>query len=490
MSPTRAVKFSLKSKMLLFIGGIITLVMFTISLGILFQWRHLILEKQNQNARAITRAFSISILDVLVYAENGNFLSDDLLQTYLVDFQNKIPGVKYCMILNRENRVIAHSDFSRFNHVYNDSLSRKLDRTNVLISAVYRHADYGWIVETVMPLQIGGKRWGVLRIGFDAASTRREIRTLFFLLFGITFLVISVTLPVLYIFIDRLTKSLEKLVSVMDETDLESAMPLTLPVTDDEIGFLIHHFELMRKRILESKSQLVNAQKQIFQAEKLASIGRLASGVAHEVNNPLNGIKNCVYAIQRDPEDRQQMREYLELINEGLNHIEMIVQKLLGFARQQSKSVEAVNLNNSVQKVLQLLDYKFKQKQITVHLRLDENLPEIKADEQLMQEVVMNLLLNSCDAVTTGGEIEIESGKAENNHIFISITDNGSGIPEEERQKIFDPFYTTKDPGEGTGLGLSVSLGIVEAHGGSIRVESVPRQKTRFTVNLPIEAGL
>jgi len=120
MSHSGAIKFSLKSRMLLFIGGIITLVMFTISLGILFQWRHLILEKQNQNARAITRAFSISILDVLVYAENGNFLSDDLLQTYLVDFQNKIPGVKYCMILNRENRVIAHSDFSRFNHVYND----------------------------------------------------------------------------------------------------------------------------------------------------------------------------------------------------------------------------------------------------------------------------------------------------------------------------------------------------------------------------------
>ncbi len=109
MSPPGTVKFSLKSKMLLFIGGIINLMMFIISVGILFQWRHLILQKHNLNARAITRAFCISVLDVLVYAENGNFLSDDLLQTYLVDFQNKIPGVKYCMIFNWENRVIAHS---------------------------------------------------------------------------------------------------------------------------------------------------------------------------------------------------------------------------------------------------------------------------------------------------------------------------------------------------------------------------------------------
>ena len=241
------------------------------------------------------------------------------------------------------------------------------------------------------------------------------------------------------------------------------------------------------KRLKFSKQQLAAAQKQVYQSEKLASIGRLASGVAHEINNPLNGIKNCLYAIQKEPDNKEQTTEYLELINEGMNYIENVIKKLLGFARQQTQITDSLNINELIENVYKLLEYKFKQKQVVVTQNLLEDIPAISADNQLIQEVIMNILINAYDAISEKGEIEIKSGITDEKHIFFSIRDNGIGLKENELDKIFDPFYTTKDPGEGTGLGLWVSLGIVENHNGQIKVNSIPNKETIFTVILPTE---
>ena len=487
MSPVKAVRHSLKTRMVLAVGTVITVLMMVISLGILFQWRSLILNKLHNRAESVTRAFSISVLDALIYSENGNFQAEDLLESYINDLKQRVPGIRYIAVLDNHRRVIAHSDPARYNQVFSDSLSVLLSHTRRLTSSIYHSPDYGWIIESVLPLQIAGKRWGILRIAFDAESTRAEIRQLFLLLLGLTALVTGVTLFVLSYLIGRLIQSLQQLVEAMDTVDLEADHNIELPHYNDEIGFLIQHFEMLRQRLSQSREQLINAQKQIYHAEKLASIGRLASGVAHEINNPLNGIKNCVYAIQRDPDDKKQFHDYMELINEGLQHIETVVQKLLGFARKQSKSIESVDMNEAVHRVLQLMEYRIDQKHITVDLKLMKNLPSIKADYHLMQEVLMNLLLNSYDAVKEGGRIEVRTEQADPGHIRVTIRDNGAGIPAEELPRIFDPFYTTKEPGEGTGLGLSVALGIVESHGGKIEVNSTPGKETVFRVILPIE---
>ncbi len=243
----------------------------------------------------------------------------------------------------------------------------------------------------------------------------------------------------------------------------------------------------MLKRLKLSKQQLATAQKQVYQSEKLASIGRLASGVAHEINNPLNGIKNCLYAIQKEPDNKEQTTEYLSLINEGMNYIENVIKKLLGFARQQTQITHSLIINEMIINVYKLLEYKLKQKQSVVNLDLLEDIPTISADIQLIQEVIMNILINAYDAIGERGEIKIKSGIQDSKHIFFSIIDNGIGLNGDELDKIFDPFYTTKDPGEGTGLGLWVSLGIVENHNGQITVSSVQNKETIFTVILPTE---
>jgi two-component system, NtrC family, sensor kinase len=157
--------------------------------------------------------------------------------------------------------------------------------------------------------------------------------------------------------------------------------------------------------------------------------------------------------------------------------------------RQQPHAVNSLNINELIIGVLRLLDYKLKQKQATIDLKLSENVPAVNADQQLIQEVILNILINAYDAISEHGRIEIISGKSDDNTIFFSISDNGKGINENEMESIFDPFYTTKDPGEGTGLGLWVSLGIVENHNGQIKVNSVPDKETIFTVFLPIEVS-
>ena len=286
-----------------------------------------------------------------------------------------------------------------------------------------------------------------------------------------------------------MTSSLELLVKEIDKIDLVSESKINLPQKDDEIGFLYHHFSLLKERLNNSKRDLEYAQKQIYQAEKLASIGRLASGVAHEVNNPLNGIKSCLYAIQKDPDDIPQTKEYISLINEGLENIETVVKKLLGFARQQSSSENLIDINESIIQVTKLFELRLKEKNIDITLNLEKQLDRVKIEHHLFQEVIMNLVLNSYDAISENGLINISSGRTDNLHVFMKIEDNGTGISEENLKKIFEPFFTTKEVGTGTGLGLSVCLGIIESHNGKIDVQSAPNFGTVIKIILPIASN-
>ena len=473
---------SLKTRILVFVGSVVTLLMMLISVSVLYQWRALILEDQRESANLVARAFSVSILDALILKDSGLLQSEGYLENYIRNFLKKNRQVKFIIVYDENQEMLVSSDFSAYQKTSGNSKKSE----SAPQSSIYRHQKYGWLSDATIPLQISGKTWGTLTMGFDAEPTREKIQNLFFLLFGLTILMVLVVLGVLYLLINNLTRSLSNLITEIDKYDLGQDSPIQMKVGNDEIGFLVRHFEKMKQRLAQSQKQLISAQKQIYQAEKLASIGRLASGIAHEINNPLNGIKNCLYTIKREPENVSQTQTYLELVNEGLEHIEMVVQKLLGFSRQKSKSIAPVNLNEEIEKVLSLLSYRLEQQQIQIDLDLAP-LPYIEADRQLLQEVMMNLVLNSFDSVAESGQIAIKTRKIENNRILIEISDNGVGIPPEHINQIFDPFFTTKDEGKGTGLGLSVSLGIIEAHGGQIQVESQPNENTRFEITLPIQ---
>lgn len=481
---------SFKTKVITIIGALITLLLMAISLTVLFQWRGLILNKLEQRAYSVTQAFSVSVIDALIYEENSAFNADDFLETYILDFMSKDSTIEFITIYDAQSNMVAHSSPDLFKRNLTERDSRRLNAIAGLTRKIYAHPQYGWVLESYLPLKIGDKRWGIMRIGFDADSTRAEIRALFILLFIFTVIGNGIILGILYLLTNRFTSSLRKLVKAMDRVDLETKAEIELDPTNDEIGYLVNHFKQMQKRLIRSQKNLLNAQNQVYQAEKLASIGRLVSGIAHEINNPLNGIKSCLYTLKRSPENEEQLQNYLALISEGINHIEMVVQKLLGFARQpapqtQGSTIQVANVHETLNKTLALLSYRFDKSTVKQKLKLSENLPSVKMDSTLLQEVLMNLIINSLDALAGEGTLTVSTQIKNKKRIEIMIKDSGSGIAPENMELIFEPFFTTKDVGEGTGLGLAVSKSIIEAHGGKLMVKSSLGQETIFTINLP-----
>ncbi len=228
----------------------------------------------------------------------------------------------------------------------------------------------------------------------------------------------------------------------------------------------------------KEKEQL---EKQLLQSDKLATIGQLAAGVAHEINNPLGNISLYTQMLLKKTRD-ENTKEKLTIINDEANRAALIVKELLDFSRQSELKLTRIDINKEIGKVLSIMAPQLKDIKVTTEL---EPVPNILADSSQIQQVIMNLLKNSIQSITENGEIVIKTA-TENNYVVSNISDNGCGIPKENLGKIFDPFFTTKEKGKGTGLGLSISYGIIKRHNGSIEVKSEVGKGTIFTIKLPV----
>lgn len=229
-------------------------------------------------------------------------------------------------------------------------------------------------------------------------------------------------------------------------------------------------------------------EQQVLMTSKLASIGELASGVAHELNNPLTGVIGYAQLLIDSKNVSREVKSDLNKIYQESQRAAKIVQNLLSFARRRKPEKSYFDVNELVQKTLDLRSYELKTSNIRVCVNLEPELPEIKADYYQIQQVILNILINAGQALAeTGhrGKIAVTTSAVED-RIRISIADNGPGIPKENSSRIFDPFFTTKEAGKGTGLGLSVCHGIVTAHSGSIYVESEEGKGAKFIIDLPI----
>jgi two-component system NtrC family sensor kinase len=252
-----------------------------------------------------------------------------------------------------------------------------------------------------------------------------------------------------------------------------------------EMGLLCQAINHMAEAVEEREQQLKLAtQQQIGQSEKLASIGRLAAGIAHEINNPLTGVLTFSHLLRKKPNLDDQDRQDLDLVLRETTRVREIVKGLLDFARQSPSAREPLDINEVIRHSMALLRNQKEFLRVTIEEDLRPNLPPISGDRNQLQQVLLNLSLNACEAMPDGGELRIATS-AEDGKVVIRVSDTGHGINPEILGRIFDPFFTSKPVGKGTGLGLSVSHGIVQQHDGTIDVESTEGVGSTFTVKLP-----
>ncbi|MBW6471044.1 MAG: PAS domain S-box protein [Methanosarcinaceae archaeon] len=250
-------------------------------------------------------------------------------------------------------------------------------------------------------------------------------------------------------------------------------------IFSDELGKPVAIIKIIRD--LTEQKDIEQLEKQLLQADKLATIGQLASGVAHEINTPLGNISLYTQMLLKKIEDEGD-RDKLNIIYDESNRAANIVKSLLDFARQSTPDMTPSDINSTIIKSLNLLKHQMKDVKVTT---MFQTLPEINCDLHQIQQVIMNLLSNAIQSFKNDGEIKIETG-LKNNNVEIIITDNGCGIPEKNLTNIFEPFFTTKNVGDGTGLGLSISYGVIKSHNGSIDVKSQVGKGTTFIIKLPV----
>lgn len=339
-------------------------------------------------------------------------------------------------------------------------------------------------------------------VDMGIASARRQ--TVYLSLLSILAISVIVVLA-LMVFVGRPVKELVLGTKKVAEGDLEYRIPIA---SDDEMGHLARSFNDMTSKLGKANQEITEwvrtlehrvddrtrelreTQSQLFHAERLATLGKIAATVAHEINNPLSGVFTYVKLMERrieegkaSPDDIGKYREYLSTISREVQRTSSIVMNLLDFTRPKEPSRKPVNLNRLVEESIAIVRGKLGSYGVTLENRMDP-LPEILADPSQMQQVFINIIVNACEAMNRGGDLTIRSGHDEKNRtVSVSFSDTGPGISPEDLARVFDPFFTTKE--KGTGLGLSVAHGIVTRHNGRIEVSSSGRDGTVMTVVLP-----
>ncbi|HXG30242.1 MAG TPA: ATP-binding protein [Thermodesulfobacteriota bacterium] len=236
----------------------------------------------------------------------------------------------------------------------------------------------------------------------------------------------------------------------------------------------------------ESNRALLRTQKELITSEKLASLGRLAAGVAHEIGNPLSAIRGYVEVLKRGHMFNDEKRiELLTNIQREVDRIDRIIRTLLDYSRPRDFELRRIDVNDAIRRAVEIVRAQGILKKVDLKLELSEGLTPVEADLHQLSQVIINLILNAKDAVSEGGVIMVSSSHAQNGGIEIAVSDNGIGIPKEAMNRIFDPFFTTKEPGKGTGLGLSVSQRIIRNFNGGISVESEPGRGSTFKITFP-----
>ncbi|RME27766.1 MAG: sensor histidine kinase [Deltaproteobacteria bacterium] len=427
-------------------------------------------ELMNRQGRALARALVPRLAEALL--TNDRLRAEEIVSGALVN-----SSVAWCAVYRGRRRWTT----TRGEHEPSQLHHRAADDRETVIVAWHGHR----FMEVAEPLLEGGA--GLLRIGFRLDEVRDARRLLAMLLgsMAVVALVLGVVAAVLVA--KNITVPVRAMLEATGRFD-PADEPRRLGVASrDEIGILARHFEEMMIRLHEAHKERQQLQQRQIETERLAVLGTLAAGLAHEINNPLAGMKNCQRRLASGKLSEDKRDRYVELIGEGIERVEELVRRLLDFARPAPLEVEPVEVREILRRAAALVQPLFEKKRAVLREESSGGETVLRCDRHRMEQALVNLLLNALHVTEEGGEVVL-SVASQGGEVVFSVADQGPGIPPQYRARVTDPFFTTKKPGEGTGLGLSVTQNIVRAHGGRLEFE-FPSRGTVVRIRLPLGHG-
>ncbi len=533
---TPRVQFGLKFKFVLVTSVLILFTSVVLSGFLIKRQSDLIQGELEKRGRSLVKNLAYN-------SEYGVLIENEQLMTSLIKGLTREEDVIYALIYDRSGQVLAQMDQRKYaekkelnGSVVSQALKEEGFFGGYRFTREGRHGFYdlayaikttrvrvpkeelGIILDKDLTLPLEEERIGVARIGLSLAKMRQEISRMKNIVMLLTALVVTMAILLTIALVNLIIKPVDRLVRAT-QTVARGDLSLVVEVNrKDELGKLAQAFNQMTISLKESRKQiedysrnlerkveertkeLKEAQALLIQTEKMAAVGQLAAGVAHELNNPLGGILGysqfAIEKITRKPnvelttEDVSSYTQYLRDIECQAQRCKTIVQNLLKFARASVEdSFEALDSNGVITDTLVFTRHQMDMGKVKLTLKLADSIPPIMGSANQLQQVCTNIILNALQAMPHGGELRIATGliqRESRKMVQIQFSDTGCGIAQQNLYKIFEPFYTSKKPGEGTGLGLSVSYGIIKDHDGDILVESQPGRGTTFTILIPV----
>jgi len=441
-------------------------------------------------------------------------LAEDLLRIKNhVDELKSVEGVAYAFVMDAQGHVLAHT--------FQGGFPTDLVAANPLGAAddlVITLIDTGTslVYDFAAPVVVAGNRLGVARVGLAKSSVENEIGALLTPLIHVSLVTLVLAVGLAIFYARRVTRRINRLrerAGLVVTGLLESPGALkpewSSPFFGDEIEELSETFDVMTRNLRRhldglhaAERELIRQRDQLIQAQKMESLGKLAGGVAHEINTPLGIILGYAQLLQEDVPHGSSMRQDLAIVERQAKVCRKIVADLLGFSRQAASAKMGVCFNNSILEAVALVRHTFELDHVEIVTDLDDRYPIIHGDPEKLKQVWINLLTNSRDAMPRGGAVLVVS-RLERDRGVVSVvfSDTGEGVPPENLARLFEPFFSTKAVGEGTGLGLAVSFGIIQDHGGTIAAQSPAAWDawskdhimeragpgTRFIIELPLD---
>lgn len=490
-----------------------------------------------RQGKLLAETLAIPVMNDLIYERLGLVEEGGLIDNYVTEiFGKKDIDLMYIAVLDGNGKIISHNDFNEYGKVYDDPITANALSSDVTVVQKFHNDKTGRAaLDFATPLSIGKKRWGTLKFAVSLERLDNELKATVLSVIVVTFVLLIGGLGIILLLSRRFIRPITELARTMEQAggdmldvkvSLKGGDEIALLGTSfnemigriresnlklkqthdeliqfistiertggdmldvkvdirgcDEISLLCESFNEMIDRMRESNLELKQTHEKLLQSQKLASIGILAAGVAHEINSPLGGMFNCIQMLEQMGESEELRQKYLKLMKDGLGRIENTVGQLLWRSRKNDKNPEIVGIRRSLEDAFAFIEYKIGSNNITYKENIEDNI-SVFIDYHDLQQILINLLNNAVQSMKNGGTLGVRAYRKGSN-VMIEVSDSGSGIEEESIDKIFDPFYTTKKPGEGTGLGLWLTYDIVNNYNGDISVKSKKGEGATFSI--------